>query len=700
MAERVPFLLEVGAEEMPALLLEGLRRQVEEKGRELFSRLRIPCGGLRALAAPRRLVLLGEEVALRQEPVRVKKRGPAWSQAYDAEGHPTEALWGFVRSLGVAVEDVHAEDTPRGRYVFAKILEEGRETREVLSAELPRFLGGLELPRSMRWGEGEVHFIRPVRWIACLLGTEVVEFTFAGVSSGRLTWGHRFLASPPGWSALREAGEYLAVLERLGVWVDQNYRRELIWRQAGELASSRGGEVERDEELLEEVTYLAEHPTAFLGSFPEEYLDLPRPVLVTAMKRHQRYFPVQAGERLLPFFVGVRDGGERNMEEVVRGNERVLRARLADARFFFAEDTRKPLADLVPGLRGILFQAGLGTMWEKTCRLVELVRSLAAALGFSTAAREAAERAAYLSKADLLTRMVYEFPELEGIMGREYALLSGEPPEVAEALEEHYRPRRSGEAPPGTAVGRILALADRMDDLVGGFATGKRPTGSEDPYGLRRQAIGVIEILESSPWDLSLEWLVRETLRVYREGEGAVLDLPPEGEREVEAELWSFFEARFRSLWEERGIPPEVVRAVMPRAWFAPRRAWELARVLEREREGDLLLAAAMVKRALHLARAGGDHGGVEEGLLREEEEKTLWRELRARREAIEESFARGNWDRYFSLLAALKPCLDSFLDRVLVMAEEEEVRRNRLSLLGEVVRLGTLGADLSLLAP
>jgi len=697
---RAPFLLEVGTEEMPALLLGGVRRQMEKKAQELFSRLRVPYDYLFALAAPRRLALLGE-VSLHQEPERIRKRGPAWAQAYDSAGNPTEALLGFARSVGAELEDLWTEDTPRGKYVFAEIREEGRSSREVLAEELPRFLGRLEFPRAMRWGEGETFFLRPVRWIACLLGSEVVDFTFAGVSSGRITWGHRFLAPSPGWVSLERADEYLDAMERLGVMVHQDRRREHIWFQVRRLASSRGGEVEEDEELLEELTYLAEYPTAFLGSFPEEYLDLPRPVLVTVMKHHQRYFPVVAGERLLPFFIGVRDGNSRNLAGVARGNERVLRARLADARFFFEEDRKKPLGDLVSSLRGVLFQAGLGTLWEKTCRLVQLVRAIARELGLPPGEQAAVERAAYLSKADLLTRMVYEFPELEGIMGREYALLSGEAPEVAEAIEEHHRPRGSGDPLPATRVGRILAIADRVDDLVGGFATGKRPSGSEDPYGLRRQAMGVLEILESGPWDLSLGWLVGEALRAYQEGEGAVLALSPEEERTLVEELREFFEIRFRWLLEERGISSEVARAVLVRAWEAPRRAFELARVLELSRkEEDFLSAAAMVKRAGHLARAGGDPARVEEGLLREEEEKVLWRELSARREAIEESFARGDYPCYFSLLAGLRPYLDSFLDRVLVMAEEEEIRRNRLALLGEVARLGTLGADLSSLAP
>jgi glycyl-tRNA synthetase beta chain len=673
---------------------------MEKRAQELFSRLRIPYDYLYALATPRRLALLGE-VSLHQDPELIKKRGPAWSQAYDSAGNPTEALLGFARSVGAELEDLWTEDTPRGKYVFAEIWEEGRPTREVLSEELPRFLGRLEFPRAMRWGEGAIYFLRPVRWIVCLLGSEVVDFTFAGIPSGRITWGHRFLAPAPGWASLEEAGEYVEVMHQMGVVVDQRSRREKIWFEARQLASSRGGEVEKDEELLEELTYLAEHPTAFLGSFPEEYLDLPRPVLVTVMKHHQRYFPVVAGDKLLPFFIGVRDGDRRNLPEVVRGNERVLRARLADARFFFEEDKKRPLGDLVPSLRGVLFQAGLGTLWEKTCRLVRLVRAMARELGLPPGEQAAAERAAYLSKADLLTKMVYEFPELEGVMGREYALLSGEAPEVAEAIEEHHRPRGSGDPLPTTRVGRILSLANRVDDLVGGFAAGKKFSGSEDPYGLRRQAIGVLEILESSPWDLSLDWLVKEAIRAYQEGEGAVLTFSPEEEKTLEEELRDFFQTRLRWLLEERGVSPEVARAVLIRSWEAPRRAFELARVLElSRREEEFLSAAAMVKRAGHLARAGGEPVRVEERLLREEEEKTLWRELSARREAIEESFARGDYPRYFSLLAGLKPHLDSFLDRVLVMAEKEEIRRNRLSLLGEVARLGTLGADLSLLAP
>src|SRR5690606_35677395 len=459
-------LLEIGMEECPARFVGPALEELGRLAAERLADARIAHGAVRTLGTPRRLAVLVEDVAAHQAELTREVKGPPARAAFDPSGAPTRAALGFAASQGVAVEELVVKETEGGAYVYAVRREAGRPTRDVLPAVLHSLVTSLKFPKSMRWGNGTLRFARPIRWLVALLGDEVVPFELEGVTAGRATRGHRTLADRA--IELESAGRYVEVLREQGkILVDVVERRASILRQVETLARQAGGQLVMDEALLDEVTHLVEWPTALLGSFDPDFLEVPEEILITTMKEHQRYCPVRAG-KLLPVFVAVRNGDETALDVVRAGNERVLAARLADARFFYAEDLKRPLADRVDQLKGILFQERLGSLWDKVERVRRIIRQVSE--GYSGEVRAKAERAAFLAKADLVTQVVYEFPELQGVMGRAYALASGEDPEVAEAILEHYMPRHAHDRLPATEAGVLVSLADKADTIVGCFA--------------------------------------------------------------------------------------------------------------------------------------------------------------------------------------------------------------------------------------
>ena len=726
---RLDLLVEVGCEEIPADDCREARRQLAERAGTALAEAGLPYELVRALGTPRRLTLVVKGLAARQEAREEWVRGPSRAAAFGPGGEPTRAALGFARGQGVDVADLVVRQTPQGEYVFARKVIAGRPAAEVVAELLPAILGGLEFRRTMRWGAGEHRFVRPVQWLVALLGEEVLPVSFAGVRAGRVTYGHRFLHPQPIQLASAAEEDYRERLERAFVLVDPEERRRRIVEQARAVAAAAGGEAEIDPELLDEVVDLVEYPTAFTGSFAPEMLELPRDVLVTTMKVHQRYFPVRqpGSDRLLPHFIAVRNGDERHLDTVRRGNERVIRARLADARFFYAQDRQRRLADRVPELERISFLPGLGTLLDKTRRLERLVEWLAEHLGLPAGEREAAARAAHLAKADLVTAMVYEFTELAGRMGRQYALLDGEAPAVAEALAEQYLPRGGDDQLPATLPGLLLAVADRLDTLAGCFAAGLEPTGSQDPYGLRRAGVGLLRLLAGpaaqgpagrtggdagTPADTGaagsghpslppLDALLDQALAGY---------LPPVAPPTVEvrfdpgearARLLDFLAARLRGLLAEAGYAHDVIQAVLavdgrdvPGVWA---RARAVAGLLASPLAADVL---TVHRRAANLAgRAEAD--AVDPALFREPEEQALHAAVEAAAGAVQEALAARDYGSYFQAIAGLRPAVDAFLDRVLVMAEDPALRANRLALLkrvaglaGRVAALGELAAS------
>lgn len=682
--EHADFLLEVGVEEMPAADLSAVLAQLREAVPEMLRVHRIEHGEVSIQGTPRRLVVIIEDLAPSQSEQVTVVKGPPAERAFDETGAPTEAAHGFARSKGVAAQDLEVEEIDGGRYVVASVRKEGQRTAEVLAAALPELLATLTFKRTMRWNETGVGFSRPIRWLLGLHGEAVVPFEFAGIRAGRHSQGLRF--EDPTWVEMREAGTYLAEVAERGILIDPAQRRERILEGLRSLAQEVDGEVVEDAELLAEVANLIEVPTAFRGDFDSEYLELPRAVLITVMREHQRYFAVERDGQLLPYFLAVRNGGPDHLETVRVGNEQVIRARFADAAFFFERDRGKPLDEYLPELTTRTFESSLGSMRAKIERIERLVALLAAPLSLGEAERATALRAAHLSKADLATEMVVEMTSLQGEMGRIYALESGEPAEVARAIADHYLPRGAGDELPGSRAGMAVGLADRLDSLMGLFAAGLEPSGAGDPFALRRTAIGLLEILIRGQEDFDLAWALAQ----------AAEGLPLEASEERREACLAFVRRRLQGWLLSEGHRHDAVKAVLAEQAHNPARAVNAVQELEswigREDWSALLDNYA---RCVRITRGLKERLELQPQLLREEAAVALHAALES---------ARGEQRRPGSVddvLAAFQPLIgpiEAFFDEVLVMAEDEELRTNRLALLQRIAEMPAGVVDLSAL--
>ena len=659
-------LLEIGTEEVPAHVMPHLLADLKRLAGDMFAERRLAYESLRTIGTPRRAALLVTGLAERQEDVSTETRGPSVAIAFDAEGNPTKAGAGFARGQGIEPSALIQRDG----YVYASVHEKGAETAQLLAELLPELIRAIPLPNSMRWGDLDFRFIRPIRWIVALYGTEVVPFTLANVTSGNTSRGHRTLA--PQDFVIASPADYEAACEKAYIIVDQERRRAMITEQIAETAQAAGGTAEITPDLLEEVLYLVEYPTALSGAFEAKYLALPAETVITPMRDHQRYFPVKAADgSLLPVFITVRNGGREHLDVVAHGNERVLRARLADAQFFFDEDRKKSLAEHREKLKTVVFQQGLGSMYEKTERLMELVTAIVEDLADDDAAYETmaadARRAAELSKADLVTGMVTEFTELQGIMGRAYAALDGEKLAVARAIDEQYMPRFAGDELPQSALGFALSVADKIDNIVGTFSRGKIPTGSQDPFALRRQALGLVLMLIENESDLLLSDLVDEACDLYALDEAA--------REKMQTDVADFIRLRLKNVLTERGVRYDVQEAVLADVDFVadvPVRAAYVERLLASDGADALVQSFVRVG---NIARAA-EEGEVDAALFAAPEEGALLT-------AYEKADAL--FDEGEDTLAAeqeLARAIDAFFDAVMVMDKDERVRANRLSLL------------------
>ena len=657
-------LFEIGTEEIPAHVMPHLLEDLAQLAETMLKEHRLSYEKVRTLGTPRRAALIVTGLAERQEDINTETRGPSVAIAFDADGNPTKAGAGFARGQGVDPSALIQRDG----YVYASVHESGAATAELLTSLLPDLVRAIPLPNSMRWGDLDFRFIRPIRWFVALYGTEIVPFTLAGVTSGNHSRGHRTLA--PADFVITSAADYEAACEKAYIIVDPERRRAMICEQITETAKACGGTAEITPDLLEEVLYLVEYPTALSGSFEEKYLALPAEAVITPMRDHQRYFPVKAADgSLLPAFITVRNGGKAHLDVVAHGNERVLRARLADAQFFFDEDRRKSLAEHREKLKTVVFQRGLGSMYEKTERLMALttaiVEEMAAGDADGTALADA-QRAAELSKADLVTGMVTEFTELQGIMGREYALLDGESPAVARAIDEQYMPRFAGDELPQTPLGVALSVADKIDNIVGTFSQGRIPTGSQDPFGLRRQALGLVLMLIEQESTMLLSDLVDEACDLY--------DLE-EFRDKMQVYVADFIRLRLKNVLSERGVRYDVQEAVLGDVDLVadvPVRAAYVERLLASE--GGEALVQSFV-RVGNIARSVTG-GTVDPALFKAEEEGAL---LSAYQAAAD---ARAEGEDTLSAEQALGRAIDTFFDAVMVMDKDARVKENRLSLL------------------
>lgn len=681
------YLLEIGVEEMPARFLKPALTELRENAAALFNEQRLPYKRLATYGTPRRIALYVEGLAVHQQPLEMEIKGPAVKVAYKPDGTPTRAAEGFARSQGVKVADLLKKPVGHVEYVFAVKRDPGRPALEVLPQAGISLISSLHFPKPMRWGDLEIRFARPIRWIVSLLGSDIVEFEFAGLKAGRTTCGHRFLSREA--VTLMSAQEYFEKMRSNYVLVDPVERKQAIWRQVLEQARFAGGTVEKDEELLSEVNNLVEYPTALLGEFNKEYLRLPKEVLVTPMREHQRYFPVIGTDgKLLPKFIAIRNGTSEYLDIVRAGNEKVLRARLADADFFYKEDIKTSLADKVPALKKVVFQESLGTIYDKVVRIGVLAGFLAPEMGATEKEVKDTLRAAYLSKADLVTNMVFEFTELQGIMGKEYAMRSGEEPAVAEAIFEHYLPRFAGDQLPVTLPGKILSIADKIDNIVGCFAIGIQPSGSQDPYALRRQALGISHILLEGGFVVSLDKLIEAAYRGYEGKHQLKLNLT-----RVKEEVAEFFKQRLRGIFSDRGYSYDTIEAVLSVGFDNLSDTFLRLQALHNFRQnpafGNLLTAFT---RANNLSK-NADVRPVDTSLLEDPSERELYESFLDIRQKVNE--AKQDYQAALAAIATMLEPLDNFFNSVMVMVEDEKLRVNRLALLAGLAGLVKRVADL-----
>lgn len=671
-------LLEIGTEELPSHFVTPALVELGERATRLLKIARLGHGAIRTMGTPRRLMLVVAGVADRQEPISTTVAGPSKAVGFDPEGRPTKAAIGFAAAQRVSVNDLEVRATPKGDYVFAVKREVGHRTPTILPALLTELVGSLPFPKAMRWNDSGARFARPVRWLLALYGGKTVRFQFAGLTAGNKTVGHRFLSSNKPLR-IKDFKSYMNGLEKAGVIVDPERRRAMIASQIEQIAKQKRGLLHRDPSLVEQAVFSVEMPQAFAGAFNQTYLALPKDVLVTAMKEHQGYFSLLAKDgKLLPYFVAVANMGGRPAKTIQTGNERVLAARLADAKFFFDEDCKTRLEARIEKLKGVTFHQKLGTLHQKVGRVMALATKLADTVG-DLDAIDTCRQAAKLCKADLVTGMVGEFPMLQGIMGREYALHDGEPKEVADAIAEHYLPRFADDAIPPSLAGRVLSLADRLDTLGAFFAIGMMPSGSQDPFAFRRHAYAVIRILVEGDLSLDLIGAIDFGEKLLKEQGIAV-------ENKARAELLRFLEERLRyycaDVGKLRGDLVDAVLAQRQTGTFDPcdvrARAQALQAFTARPEFESLVVA---FKRAENITK-GRQDDRVDPALFQEPVEKELHASLMAAEATVPGLIDRADYENALADLVALRAPIDAFFIGVMVMAEDERVRNNRLALL------------------
>lgn len=678
-------LLEIGTEELPWGAVQDGRLRLQENAASMLERERLGYEGMTVFSTPRRLAVLVRGLSERQEDTESDVRGPSREAAYDAGGKPTKAAEGFARSKGVKVEDLEVRGTKKGDFVYAVVREEGKPVLEVLPGLLDALIRSFSFRKSMRWGDGEFRFARPIRWILALYGDEVVPLDFEGLLGGRVSYGHRFLS--PGKVEIADTGSYLQSLRDACVLVDEEERRQVILAGIEEVTSSRGMRAVPEQDTLDEVIDLVEYPHVITGGFEERFLELPREVLETAMQEHQRYFPTEdAGGKLAAAFLVVHNGDPAQADIIRVGNERVLRARLEDASFFYHEDLRVSLEERFEKLKSVVWQARLGSMYDKSQRLRELCGDICHRAHLAPEVKERAERAALLCKSDLVTSMVNEFPSLQGIMGRIYARAGGEDESTSRAIEEHYRPRYSGDDPPQTVEGTVLSLAEKADNLAGCFGAGLAPTGSEDPYALRRQAQAVMSILLEARMHLDFAAVLE------RAASGLGFS-DPQG---VAEEVGDFCRQRWRSMLISEGFDYDLVAAVLPLAVEDTYDARGRLEAMQRARsEGLLQKAYTGFERCFNLSRKA-EVAGLDEAILSEEAERKLYSRLVWAQEPLRDYLDAGEHDAALGVLLEMAPDVDNFFNDIFVMGDDERLRDNRLALLSDVAELFLEFADFS----
>ena len=677
-------LFEIGAEEIPAGFMPNILGQLKQLAETKLNDAHLPFESIETYGTPRRLALIVKGLADASAEISERHKGPSASIAYDADGNATKAAIGFARGKGLDVADLVVEDG----YIYAETKTAGVPAKDIVTDMLPQLITGLNFPKSMHWGNLDAKFVRPVRWLVALLDEEVIPVEFATVKSGNVTRGHRFLGADE--ITIKNPASYVETLKENFVMVDQDARRELISKQLHDMAASKNASIVWDDDLLEEINYLVEWPTALCGGFEESYLALPDAAIITPMKDHQRYFPLVGQDgKLLPMFLTVRNGSDHSIEVVQAGNERVLRARLDDAKFFFNEDRKKPLIDRQDGLTKIVFQEGLGNLADKTERLLKLGRVFGEECSLHEDAAVVLERATELAKTDLTTGMVTEFTELQGVMGKEYALLDGESPEVAEAIFEQYLPRFAGDVLPQTEAGKVLSIIDKVDNIVATFSRGLIPTGSQDPYALRRQTIGILNILLGSEWNISLRPIFKASMEL--------LNVAADKQEELLNQVEEFFTLRLKNIFLDREVPHHVIDLLLSNNELSVADAEGLVNALLANRIDENVELVQAYTRMYNLVK-DVEYTGVNSDLLKEDAEKALFEAASKASEASLAAWEANDYTAVVAVPATLVPAINKFFEDVMVMDKDEAIKANRLQLVRLAYSVMAIIGDISAL--
>ncbi|MFH1784323.1 MAG: glycine--tRNA ligase subunit beta [bacterium] len=689
-------LLEIGCEEIPAGYIAPAIQQIKQLAQGLLEGERIKYKDLHVFATPRRLTLYIDKVAQKQEDVVCEVTGPPKKVAIDENGQYTKAAVGFAASQGVKVSDLSTKNTERGEYVVAIVAKEGKPVKEVLPDLFGKIIRKIDFPKTMRWLDEDIYFARPIRWIVAMLGSKVVKLSLGPIKSSNKTCGH-FVFSPKKLH-LKQAKDYKVTLKNNYVLVDHDERRKIVCEQISKLASKTGGGLLEDGALLDTVIQLIEYPTAVLGSFKEDYLKLPKEVLITSMRTHQKFFSlVDKSGNLLPFFITVKNGPSQFIDIVKEGNERVLDARLADAEFFFKQDRKKSLDARSDELKNVVFQEELGTLYDKTQRIKNLSIEIAKKLGCDESNIKVIKRIAHLSKVDVITEMVKEFPELQGVMGRVYAGISGEDSKVAIGIQEHLMPLTAESKLPDSLQGAVVSIADKMDTLIGDFAVGLIPTGSQDPYGLRRQAQGVVRIILNKKMDISLDELIEKGLDLI-EVKTKISDRDA-----TKKKLMDFLGDRMEAVMSGKGLRYDEINSVLVGDFSNLVNIMSRGKAIHKQRklEGFDSITGSF-KRAKNILKQSESKGigvaglCVKDDLLKQDQEKTLHERFKDIENKVESSITSSDYEQALGDLVSLRKPIDEFFDNVMVMDKDEAVRENRLALLSEIVGLFLKVADFS----
>jgi glycyl-tRNA synthetase beta chain len=668
-------LLEIGLEEMPARFITNTINQLEQKVTDWLKSHKVAYEMITNYSTPRRLALLIEGVGETQEDIHEEAKGPAKKIALADNGEWSKAAIGFTKGQGASVEDIYFKEINGIEYVHVKKFIKGKETKDLLP-ELKQVIIDLYFPKNMRWGDNELKYVRPIKWLVALFGSEIIPFSITNVQTDRYSYGHRFLGERISFD---KANDYVQTLLSQFVIVNATERKQAIISQIENLLEENDWNIPVDENLLEEVNNLVEYPTVLFGKFEESFLDLPEQVLITSMKEHQRYFPVKSKDgNLLPFFVTVRNGDHMHLDTVAKGNEKVLRARLSDASFFYNEDQKLKIEDCLKKLTTIVYHEEIGTLSKKNARVQEFANDIARLINVTDDEQRSINRAAEICKFDLVTNMVYEFPELQGQMGERYALQKGEDELVAKAINEHYMPRNSEDQTPPSNVGAVLATADKLDTISSFFAIGKIPSGSQDPYALRRQATGVIQILLAKGWSVSLEDILSISLELIDKA-----DFKKKEIEEIKVDLISFFKLRIKHLLQEKGIRYDIIEAVLGDKIGVVSSLVKKAIILDKNKDViDFKENMEALSRVLNISSKAVTVSEINEQLFENDYEKTLFKKVQILETSIHSVTSE---EDYYELLISLKPAINAYFDHTMVMVENDDLKTNRLSMLARL---------------